>query len=587
VLNVSSGNSQNVYAGAPISGYGTNVKTLSGVYDRNDSTFERRTIDADVGYGVGGLWNLWSAYDFDLPLDKLSIEYDKYYLGILFKSHVNFPHGLDWIFDDCKFVVKYRRFLGSVIDINSNFGYDNTKLFSKFMDNATDPGDIYGVIDDLPDFYYLVRTLPDNNKSFYFQIATAASHFPLLSGLNLFPIDGFATIDNLKSIQKMSILFTMNGDYHSSGGTHHLEELDFYELALICEKSISIQESIFAMFSGREFNNTWGSRKTATALIDNPIDMLEHSRRLQNWSEVGDNKVYGKEYCANAKIKVDANEGSYHEDNTLLDSIRALRPSFQVTDEDNAWTDTFAKMLCEQYFLCTRQDSSGYECVHYLDPQATDASTPAVTVTFADVVGDIGQTEEPKSQNVFCEPFINYAYNPGNDKFDKQLRILNAADAAWVGTGTEGTPQYAAGYAVAHGAPAEYTPGFSGTDGQAIWTACHALWLRFRTLEQPPSNLTDSRPVVLYADALNKITDWVAWMGKRRTSFTVPYNFTSGSIQARDWHVAMKLNFNNPHKTNGWNIKCLIEKIEKDKHAGTVKVDIILLEDIPTAFFLA
>ena len=184
---------------------------------------------------------------------------------------------------------------------------------------------------------------------------------------------------------------------------------------------------------------------------------------------------------------------------------------------------------------------------------------------------------------MFVEPFVNYSYNSGTNLYDCQLRVLNSSDSDWVGTGTPAAPQYAAG----SGWHTEYTPGFQGTDGQAVWIEANKLWKRFRTLETPPSDMTDCKEIVLYSDALWFIKNWIAWMGKRRTSFSVPYTFVpSTGIAARDWYVGKRILFNNPHKTNGWSIKCLIESIEKNKTAGSIKVDVILLEDIPTAFFL-
>lgn len=567
-------NGNNFYSA---SGYFTGITinsdagNVSNAYDRNDSTSFEQSVGSTQNI------DLWTALQFNLPLTKILIDYDKYYIGINYKSKTSLPHNAVYTLHEGDIRIYMERFMGSIIPIVA-YADSNNKYYAdeSNIELYLQP---YSTIVDLPDYYYLVRNHTDNNRAFYFQIPTTAA-YRNISGYNLFEIPSVSNKDNLKSIYQLT--FTHGVNISSNAYPINISRY-LYEIALICEKTISISENIFAMFAGRVFNDTWGSRKTATDLMLNPIDWIEHAKRLQNWKEIGDVKVYGKEYSPNALIKLDANEGSYHEDNTLLDGVRAMRPALQIFDENLAWTDEFTKNMCEQFFLCTRQDSSGYECIHYLDPQNTDETESAVSVTFADIIGDVGTTEEPKSQTVYCEPFINYAYNYGSSKFDKQLRILNTADAAWVGTGTEVSPQYAAG----SGWHAEYTPGFTGTDGHALWTACHALWLKFRTLEQPPSTLTDSKPVVLYVDAVKKMTDWIAWMGKSRTSFTVPYTFVSGGIQARDWHVAQKIKFCHPHKTNGWAINCLIEKIEKDKHSGTVKVDVIQLEDIPTAFFLA
>src|SRR5690606_15731078 len=60
---------------------------------------------------------------------------------------------------------------------------------------------------------------------------------------------------------------------------------DIYELALVFEKSLDIKSFIFARFVGLAFPSTWGGRKTAGNLIQSPVDILEHVKREQNWSD--------------------------------------------------------------------------------------------------------------------------------------------------------------------------------------------------------------------------------------------------------------------------------------------------------------
>jgi hypothetical protein len=441
---------------------------------------------------------------------------------------------------------------------------------------------------NIPDFYFRQNAPSKNNVDFYYNpiyTFSGAVGYTLLQGYQLLKFDDFKSVVNIRSISKMSMIL---GRGFFASEEYFQEVISLYKLCLICQLDSDISKELFAIFSGRTFSDTWGSRKTATALMTNPIDIFEHVCRSQNWAEVGDLVVYGKRYCPNAKIKT-SGAGSF--DDSSLSTIKALSPVFQITEEKKGWTDSIKSDLCKRYFLVSRQDEQGFECVNYIDPQLSDASIPDTIVTFKDMLGQVGDTTEPKTEDVFVEPFVNYSYNPGTNQYDCQLRVLNSSDSEWIGTGTLESPQFAAG----SGWQPVYTPGFQGTDGEEIWNACNALWTRFRTLITPPSDMTDCKEVVLYSDALKFITDWVAWMPLRRTSFTVPYvlvpadgSGTPGAgVPARDWYVGKKILFNNPHKTNGWSIKVLVEGIEKNKNANSIKVDIVLLQDIPTAFFLA
>jgi hypothetical protein len=59
-----------------------------------------------------------------------------------------------------------------------------------------------------------------------------------------------------------------------------------------------------------------------------------------------------------------------------------------------------------------------------------------------------------------------------------------------------------------------------------------------------------------------------------------------GGDPARDWFVSKHICIRLPHQTNNYDIECVIEKIEKDKKNNRVSVDLVLLDEIPTAFFL-
>ena len=100
-------------------------------------------------------------------------------------------------------------------------------------------------------------------------------------------------------------------------------------------------------------------------MINNPIDILEHVLRLQNWSEQEETKEWGKEYANVPLIDVSTTEGGFdYED---LDPVKALRPARQILRYNDAYTDKIARSLCKQFFLCNYQKpSTGNESVAFI-----------------------------------------------------------------------------------------------------------------------------------------------------------------------------------------------------------------------------
>jgi hypothetical protein len=545
----------------------TDYGTIANVTDKLDAGSFGQTLHSyDGAFSAAAAICVWS---FDLPIDKILISYDAFYLGINIDTKTEFMLGDEY--DLIRFLsgIFWKRFIGKIPEIASYLGSIGNRTAEEIKYNDwTASGGGYAQIDNIPDFYYTLCSTPSNDKRFYFE-TTVENNVSDYCGHQNFKLNDLTT-EQLKSIYKMYYAHGYEWTAHHTNQLLHSKFI--HEMALICEKEFDLGSTLYAMFTGRVYDDTWGNRKTATDCIDNPPDIFEHFCRLQNYSDTGDNVIWGKQYAPSAKIKL-SGDGSF--DDPGLDPLRALRPAFQILDENEAYTDEAKKKMCEQYFLLSRQDEDGYECLHYLDPQGNDTTIPSDTVTLADCIpGSIGEVQEPKAENIFVEPFVNYAYNIGSDSYDRQLRVVNVSDAAWIGTGTVENPQYAAG----SGWHAEYTPGFKGTDGKSIWENRNLMWKKFRNFESPPSNKTDCRKIKYYADALYYIKDWTAWDGKRRRSFALEYLWGT----ARDWHPGTKINWNNPHQTSSFNVRCMVENIKKDKNTNRIDVDIIILDTYPT-----
>jgi hypothetical protein len=526
---------------ASISAY-TKTGNLINAYDKDDSTYVQFYYLFSNGSGVGPDYKI--AFEADVNIASLKHEYDGYFFGLNIESHIG-AAGDGYI--NSPFIVAFRKFMGNRTDII------NTTTGGKY----TDEGTIGGKIKNLPDFYYTARTL-DNNRAFFFTPVEIAQ-MRTLSGYTVFPIS-LSTIDQLNSILHFGIIF-------SALSANNLSPIQatikLFELALICKMSGSISNELYTLCSGRIFNSTWGSRKTAASLINNPVDIIEHWKRLQCGAEFGDTVEFGKAYSPSMLIKTGTGEGGF--DSTILTSVKLFTPAYQITDAGDAWTDTQVSALCKTFNLCSYVDNSGYECITTLDK-----INPSETVAFADILpGSIGETKEPEVQDVYVQPVINYQYNYGSDKYDRQLIILSVQADTYDATYTPGIDNTLYTLDVSHATP----------DGEWIWNKCHALFLKYRQVEKCPDDFSNQKMIVTYVDAVRLLDKKLDWMGRTRQELAVTY--TKGKSYFAGKHIKIKL----PHQTANLSVECLIEKSTVSKRRDRVDLRVVLLEDVPTAFF--
>lgn len=286
-------------------------------------------------------------------------------------------------------------------------------------------------------------------------------------------------------------------------------------------------------------------------LIDNPIDLIKHVKQLQNWSELGVSYQWGLEFVPEAKIKL-SGEGSFNSD--TLAEHRNLRIAHQFFEYDRAWSDDIVHNLCEQFFLVSYQDNNGYECIKSI----LTKENPATVITFADILGDVGDMIEPLMQNIHCLPIINYAYDYATEKYLNQIRIENVWEDTFL---------------------PEYAIGLNETDGLEIWTTCKRLWAKTRQIEPMPSNLSDREWVVDYDTAVWCLKNQLQIMEIKRCSLNV------GWLTGRFWDVGKHFKLQLPHQTNNNEIECVVEQITKNKNNNRVNVQVMLLDSIESSFF--
>jgi len=299
-------------------------------------------------------------------------------------------------------------------------------------------------------------------------------------------------------------------------------------------------DDIYVDASGRIYNDTWGARKTAASLIENPVDILEHACRLQNWSERSPvpTNGWGYGYASGALIKT-TGTGSF--DATNLQSLKTLSICEQITDYDKSYTDRLKAAICKAFFLGSYIDENGYECIRLLDPHAT----AEYTVTMADITDrkKIKVTPAPVDE-IYPAPFVKYQKDPATGEAQRIIQFTNTDAAAF----SEAYVKAPAGV-------------FTGDDASYYWTKCKALWNKTRQTNEMPSDMSELDFLNGQdADAAAKlyITTLIEWMGAYEIEFPVHYSKASG------WKEGTVFTINLPHQTDGSTITCILEEIRVD-----------------------
>lgn len=295
-----------------------------------------------------------------------------------------------------------------------------------------------------------------------------------------------------------------------------------------------------------------GRVDSSDAFIEDPISILKYLKRHQNWSELTlTGYTWGIDDVPESLIQI-SGDGSYN--STDLAEYSTLKIARQIDDYDKSWTDSIAQEICERFYLVAYYDDVGYECIK---PLLTKTS-PAESISFSDVIGEVGDMIEPKMQDIYCMPIFNYAYDYALQKFTKQIKV----ESVWEDT-----------YSTA------YTPGLDATDGLAIWTTCKALWNKTRQIEPMPTHLTENYWVADYDTAVWCLEKQLQLMDIKRCSLAVGY------IKGRGWTVGTHFMLQLSHETNGNSVECVVEDIVISKNTNRVKIGFMILDEIESSFF--
>lgn len=313
-------------------------------------------------------------------------------------------------------------------------------------------------------------------------------------------------------------------------------DLEIQKLAIIFEKTASLKDKVYSYFSGRTFNNTWDSRKTAANLMTSPVDYYEHACRLQRYVSDADsvNKTYGTAY-ANAPLIKTSGSGSFDDtSDTNFTSVKAYNVSCQLLDYDKCYTEWIKRTICKNFNLMGYTDRNGYECIRSIVKSTT---YPTKNLTLLDIYNrDTIKIVEPDPRNIYCEPFVRYNRNNATGKFDSLIAVNNTWKDA-----------YAAGDVLGY-----------ATAPSTLWGYCHALYLKTGIIEKPSSDFTDLWFVNgTDADtaAYQYLTNWVLSMSNPLIRFEVILD------KCYNWELGDRFTIALPHQTQNLMVECILSRI--------------------------
>ncbi|MFH1322068.1 MAG: hypothetical protein ABII90_15625, partial [Bacteroidota bacterium] len=469
-------------------------------------------------------------------------KFDNVYLGIKYsiKCITGSP-------DINKIFVQSRRFYGTTTDV---------------YESSAAPSGINRMIDNILDQYFISRN--NNNKNFYYSTEYTTTiggvSYKVLPGHAIISFSGLENEAQYKAVRQVCVKTQVVSDVLNEW------EYSIDELVIMFHKSVSIKKAVYSPFKARIFDDTWGGRKTAANLMENPKDLLEHFNRLQCFSDSSSppSGGWGKGYAVGAKIKtgftglssfdnvIDANF-------TILDDYKAAG---QILDYDEMYTDKLKRSVCIDFHLGSWVNKDGEECVNSIIKSET---SPPDAITLADIV-DLSSIviTEPSPADIFPEPFVRYRKNFATGEYESLIKVTNVDAETYV---------------------AGYVEGLTDSEAEEIWDRCHALWLKAKHLEKPPSNLTDKiwfNGVNADIIARDYIFNWVDWMFNPSISFKVHYN------KAGSWEETHRFTIQLPHQTADTVFECLLTKITVDPNPPfDVTIDaIIFRETIPEDYLI-
>lgn len=529
------------------------------VLNNNRNLFYQYRWTCNANTSVGDGKDLGFVLFFDIKLPKIAnFKYDNVYLGVdieLYNSWSDVNH----IWERLSFFCNYDRFMGLPNEIlpiadGENYGALSWLITTKQFRN-------------IPDYYYGIKTnnFYEKRKLIEKNIPSTLDDWLRYSGLENFKFTESETFEKFNAIDTVHFYLWAYKGKNGTDSIGNYLQAKFYHLCVIFEKKASVAESVYTHLKGRVFNDTWGGRKTATDLISNPIDTLEHVNRLQDFSELSHLGYlppaggWGQAYSTAGAVAIDTSTTPGGFDSLLLTSVKNAAITRQIHDYDDTYTDRLKESLCQNFFLISRQKTYtditdtteiGKEQVYSL----FEASSPDFILTKDMTVGDIGDVVI-ETDKIYLQPIVRYQYNNATKKFDKTLEIKDIPNGTW---------------------NIDKTPGFPSDTGKQEYDRLHLLYDKFKIINDMPTSLSDLYWVTEKSVALDYFYKFTRWMLLSRVSINILYPY------GVDWYSGKKIYLELPRLDTS----ALVEEISWDKNNGIVAVKcIILTTDIVPPYY--
>ena len=172
---------------------------------------------------------------------------------------------------------------------------------------------------------------------------------------------------------------------------------DIWDLALRLDLTLPMQEFVpYAACKGREYLDTWGGRKTAGNLIENPVDLLEGISR----DELD---------ATTAKIRTAA-----------FDAASSARSGWKFAGQllERIGSEKVFDQVCQEAGLVYFPDVDGKEAVQALEYGSADR-----VLTPNDFALDSIKAAFVSRAEIFNEISVNYAYQPDLEEFLAQAFV--------------------------------------------------------------------------------------------------------------------------------------------------------------------
>lgn len=422
--------------------------------------------------------------------------------------------------------------------------------------NISDSWD--GLINTLPDNFYSAN--PTDIFDLYFykneENYNYYTTYRVSSGVNLFKMESLSGDSNYKN-HKFVYLFFETGMSKELVGSPASVTVNIHNLAFAYKKSTNLKKELFTYVKGRKFADDWNGRKIDNDQIETPTDMIEHLKRLGNWTEYGATNEFGKEYAPEALIDTGLNRGSY--DSNDLDYLSLYRPSLQIDGQLNS----IVRILCNDYWLYSFIDSaSGAE--QLLPVFRRDTVAPTITITYDQIIGDVKPIKVPSSKKIFCQPELKYAWNNATKSYDKNIKITNVNKTTF---------------------DSSYVLGVFGSDAEIFWNMGKLLFSKYKTIEEPPKRLIEKRSIVRDNEAIDCLYTWFEVMGISNTNgsvsglkfdprlilgFTIPLILGINLFKGNHFNLILK------HQTKNLSVECRILSIEKNLNSDICNLTIMM-----------